>query len=70
MLCMLEALSDGYYNLTAEIVKNQASYKEYIFKDNIHDEIMPGVFEFLDSFKKSLFIRCVRPEKVMFMMKK
>lgn len=31
---------------------------------------MPGVFEFLDSFKKALFIRCVRPEKVMFMMKK
>jgi len=27
-LCMLEDLSDGYFNLTAEIVKNQASYKE------------------------------------------
>lgn len=35
MICMLEALSDGYYNLTAEIVKNQASFKEFIFKDNI-----------------------------------
>jgi len=31
---------------------------------------MPLGFNNLDMFKKSLFIKCVRPEKIMFMMKK
>jgi len=31
---------------------------------------MPLEYNNLDMFKKSLFIKCVRPEKIMFMMKK
>lgn len=45
-------------------------FKRYVLSETIHDDDFPcNIYANIDLFKKALFVKAVRPEKIMFMMK-
>eukprot|EP00854_Cymbomonas_tetramitiformis_P002484 gene2484-3228_t len=62
-LCRLSAMP-AYQGLTGSFLKDASAWKPLHGSLDPHKENFPGTFNSLDSFKKLLLVRSVRPDKV------
>mmetsp|Transcript_6889 Transcript_6889/g.6077 ORF Transcript_6889/g.6077 Transcript_6889/m.6077 type:complete len:155 (+) Transcript_6889:800-1264(+) len=69
-LITLANVSEVFKNLIQDIKSDEQTFKRLIHSETIHDDHFPAVFAHIDNFKKGLFVKAVKPEKIMFMMKK
>ena len=62
-LCRL-ANVPAYAGLTGSFMKDAEAWKPLYNSTNPHTEPLPGTFNKLDTFKKLLLVRCIRPDKL------
>jgi len=67
LLCSFIYLDEKLKDLTKNINKTKILWEDWLEQDDLHKSPMPYPYENLDIFTKLCIIKCVRAEKVIFL---